>query len=745
MTGGDRLRPGTAVTPLRAGLHLRGRRGSVTLEGSTAVPVVWGLLEEPLRAGRLAEFREGLDPGSPLRAAVDTLIGQLAAHDLLVPTPPPASPPASAEPSDPPVPSDPAGAVDPGPPDSAGPSDAAAASDFAGLSDLARLSDPVGHPDIGGPSDSAGVVDPAGAVDSAGPSDLAGPSDPAAASDFAGLSDPARLSDSVGPPDFGGPSDSAGAVDPAGAVNSAGPSDFAGPLGPGGPSDSAGGGDTGGAVDSAVVRWIEATAARPADALAALAAAQVEVLARDPAAPPAAAAVRALEACGLPVTRTPDPGLPGDRVLLTVRGAGRDRAVAAGRGGATGYVTAPGSAAQARADAAALETRLARAAANAAAPRSPGVPGAFAALLAGAAAHRLLCAAAGLPDPAAEGDDPRLLPGIPAVLLADLRPARADHHSWLGPERIDADRRVHLAPPAGLGEALRRITALGEHRCGPLPAPLPGELPQLPVPLATCTLPAPATGTAGPPRTLTGGGPRLDLARLEVFCRAAELLLGETEFTVGADPGHARGRALRHAAARRLAATVPDDRTAVDPARWSDHPQLRHWWTTLTDRLAVTARLEVHRAAPRAHAYRAVVRRTPTGEGHGPGPVLGEAVEATPGDAASFAVLAACTAAVTAASGPSAARPRPSGAALAPLAAAGARTAAWEDLGWTGGWLADLAGREEAFQDTLHRLSAAAGPAAPTPDRAPHPPDPELAGLLRSFGFTVLRTAEEAR
>ncbi|MFI7358000.1 hypothetical protein ACIBTP_29280 [Streptomyces avidinii] len=637
-SGDDRLRPGTAVTPLRAGLHLRGRRGSVTLEGSTAVPVVWGLLEEPLRTGGLAQFREGLEPGSSVRTAVDTLLGRLAEHDLLVPAPPAAGTPA----------------------------------------------------------------------------------------------------------------------------------------------------------DPAVARWIDATAAHPADAAAALATARAEVLARDPASATAAAAVRALEAGGLPVTATPDPGLPGDRILLTVRGAGPDRTVAAGRSGSTGYVTAPGSVAQARADAAALEARLAHAAdadgeagapptargagrgstvaagrsgstGYVTAPAGPArarteaeggqggppqpheIPGAFAALLAGAAAHRLLCAAAALPDPATEGDDPRLLPGIPAVLLADARPARADHHSWLGPRRIDADRHVRLAPPADLTEALRRIAALGDPRCGPLPEPLPGDLPQLPVPLATCTLPDPDpdpdTRDSGTPRTLTGGAPRLDLARLELFCRAAELLLGDDAFTVGAGPGHARGRALRHAAARRLAAAAPDGRTAVDPARWSGHPQLRHWWKTLTDRLDIAARLEVHRAAPRAHAYRAVVRRTPAAPGHGPGPVLGEAVEATPGDAAAFAALAAVTAACTAAAGPSAARPRPSGGAVAPLAAAGARTAAWEDLGWSGGWLADLAGREEAFQDTLHRLSGA-GPATPAPDPAPAP---EPAAPLRSFGFTVLRTAEETR
>ncbi|MFI8345582.1 hypothetical protein ACIF8W_36765 [Streptomyces sp. NPDC085639] len=614
---GERLRPGTAVTPLRAGLHLRGRRGSVTLEGSTAVPVVWGLLEEPLRTGGLARFREGLEPGSSVRTAVDTLMGRLADHDLLLPAPPATGNPA--------------------------------------------------------------------------------------------------------------------------------------PTGP---------------ADPAVARWIDATAGHPADAAAALATARAEVLARDPASSPATAAVRALEAGGLPVTAATDSALPPNRVLLTVRTAGPDRTVAAGRSGTTGYVTAPGSPAQARADATALEARLARTTRTAGtadiarapaqgeggqggAPQPHEIPGAFTALLAGAAAHRLLCAAAGLPDPAAEGDDPRLLPGIPAVLLADARPPRADHHSWLGPRRIDADRHVRLAPPADLTEALRRIAALGERRCGPLPAPLPGDLPQLPVPLATCTLPDPDPAAApdqrntGAPRTLTGGAPRLDLARLELFCRAAELLLGDDTFTVGADPGHARGRALRHATALRLAAAAPDRRTAVDPARWAGHPQLRHWWTTLTDRLAVTARLEVHRAAPRAQAYRAVVRRTPTGPGCGPGPVLGEAVEATPGDAAAFAALAAVTAVCTAAAEPSAARPRPCGGAIAPLAAAGARTAAWEDLGWSGGWLADLAGREEALQDTLHRLSGA-GPTPNPPDPTPTPA-PEPAGLLRSFGFTVLRTAEEAR
>ncbi|MCX5197394.1 hypothetical protein OOK31_26455 [Streptomyces sp. NBC_00249] len=552
---GRRLRPGVAVTPLRAGLHLRGRRGSVTLEGSAALPVLWRSLEGPLRDGRLEELLAALEPGSGVRAAVETLVGQLEAHGLLA--------------------EEPAG---PGP----------------------------------------------------------------------------------------------------------------------------------------VARWVAESAERPGAAAAALAGTRAEVVAAAPDGPLARAAGRAL-ALALPlgaaaVTHTADPGLPDGRILLTARGAGPERAVAAGLSGGSGYVTAPGSAAQVRSDAEALETR----------PASPGPAAATAsvALLAGAAAHRLLCAAAGLADPAGEGGDERLLPGLPAVLLADTGPLRADYRTWLGPLRLDADRRADLGPAATLAEALRRVTALGDERCGVLPLPLPEDLRQLPVPLAALAGPgAPAAGA-----------PRLDLARLELFCRTAELHLGGAGFTVGANPAHARGRALRTAAARHRA-QGPAAGTAVPAADWSGHPQVRHWWRTLTLRLAVPARLEVHRAAPDREAYHAVVRCTADGR------PLGEAVEATPGDAAAFAALAA----VAAASGAPGRTP-PSGGAAAPLAAAGARTAVWEDDGWTGRWLAGLAAREEALQDALRALAG-----EPRPVRAPAPTDPELLDLLRAFGFTVLHAPEEAR
>ncbi|MFI5983636.1 hypothetical protein ACIBEA_22495 [Streptomyces sp. NPDC051555] len=589
-----RLRPGVAVTPLRAGLHLRGRRGTLTLEGSGALPALWRLLAEPLREGRVAELLDSMAARPALRASVHTLLGQLDAHGLLV-----------AEPA---------------------------------------------------------------------------------------------------------------------------------PAPPGGP----------------VADWTGASAGRPGAAAAALARARAEVVSAAPDGPLAGAAGRALAAGGLPVDHTADPELPADRALLRLHGAGPERCVAVGHLGGTGYATAPGSPAQVAADAAALEARLGRADPPRGPAASATAPAAFLPLLAGAAAHRLLYAAAGQPDPSREGEDERppdappsdpaadpsavpasVLPSVlPSVLLADAHPLRADYRSWPGPVRIDADRRVRLAPAGTLGEALRRMAALTDERCGALPEPLPADLRQLPVPLAGCTLPGADAGSSG--AGLLGGAARLDLARLDLFCRAAELHLGEGLFTVGATPGHARGRALR-GAARRRPAPAPGQPYAVAADRWADHPQLRHWWATLTGRLGVAARLEVVRLAPGLEAYRAVVRPcAPGGRSAPPPPPLGDAVEATPGDAAAFAALGAVVRTCAAAAGRPGARVFAPDGALAPLAAAGVRTADWEDAGGTGRWLADLAAREEAHQGALRRITGtAAAPGAP-------PSRPELASLLAAFGFTVL-------
>lgn len=82
-------------------------------------------------------------------------------------------------------------------------------------------------------------------------------------------------------------------------------------------------------------------------------------------------------------------------------------------------------------------------------------------------------------------------------------------------------------------------------------------------------------------------------------------------------------------------------------------------------------------------------------------------------------------------------RAPPPGGAAAALAVAGARTAAWEDRGWTGRWLAEAAGREGAFQDAMARL-AGADPAPSSTGAAG-----ELADRLRAFGFTVLYTPQD--
>ncbi|MFD8467963.1 hypothetical protein ACFV10_23000 [Streptomyces cyaneofuscatus] len=81
------LRPGVSVTALPHGVHLRGWITSVTLEGGAGLPVLWGRLAEALAGDRGAELAQAAVAGSPLRAALVTVIGQLHDHDLLVERP----------------------------------------------------------------------------------------------------------------------------------------------------------------------------------------------------------------------------------------------------------------------------------------------------------------------------------------------------------------------------------------------------------------------------------------------------------------------------------------------------------------------------------------------------------------------------------------------------------------------------------------------------------------------------------
>ncbi|NYS17336.1 hypothetical protein HFP43_00775 [Streptomyces sp. SJ1-7] len=97
-----------------------------------------------------------------------------------------------------------------------------------------------------------------------------------------------------------------------------------------------------------------------------------------------------------------------------------------------------GSAEQARADADGLAGRLRRREVHGTAEH-PGLP----ALLASSAAQRLVCAVAGLRDPSAEAGDSRLLPGLPAALIAEQEPLRVS--TAVGPARAPGPRP---GPPA---------------------------------------------------------------------------------------------------------------------------------------------------------------------------------------------------------------------------------------------------------------------------------------------------------
>jgi hypothetical protein len=553
-----RLRPGVAVTLLREGIHLRGRRSSVTLEGSRALPALWRMLDAALRTGDQAALAQDAPAGSPVRAALGTLVAQLHAHDLLV----------------------------------------------------------------------------------------------------------------------GQATTTAPAAD-----------------------------------GSVAVHWLRAVADRPGAAAAAIASARPRVLSNDARGPLAQAAGRALTRSGAtPSYAAAAGGVPGQILVVgSPPDSGERVAVAAGMSGDTAFVTAPGSLAQARADAAALTDRLGLTTTAAEDDASP----ALTALVAGAAAQRLLCAVAGMPDPAHEGDDLPTLPNRPAVLIATARPFQASYHCWLGPDLLDADRTAAVAPPGTLAEALRRVAALGDEVVGVLAPPLPGALPQLPVALAACAV---------PDGTLLAGAARVDLARLDAICRAAELRLAEAEFTVsvGVDPSHARGRALRRAAAR---LPVRSGATVLPDAPWLSHPQARHWWNTLTERLGVRAELTVTQLTADEPAFHAAVRDAS-------GRLLGDAVEATPADAAAFAALAA-TANMTISQ-----KCFPSGAS-APIATAGAQFAGWEDDGWTTTWLTGVASREAELQTSLRQLT---GLRATEPHRPTGPDAQAVAAALHGCGFTVLST-----
>ncbi|UCM87493.1 hypothetical protein [Streptomyces marincola] len=498
--------------------------------------------------------------------------------------------------------------------------------------------------------------------------------------------------------------------------------------------------------------WLDTVAGRPGRAAAHLARTHTEVRAAERAGALARAAERALGGADRAPAPAQEvgPDLPAGQVLLTATTGRQVRAVAAGVRGGTGFVTPVGSPAQVRADARALAARLAER--DIQDVQDTGVPPgtALTALVAAGAAQRLLCAAAGLRDPSAEAGDTRLLPWLPAVLIAEEEPLRGEYRTWPRPAPPAGERAPSGPAPRTLAEALARVPVLGDPLVGVLDEPSPGALPQLPVALAACAVPH---------GRLLAGAARPDLARLEALCRAAESRLGgeRAGIVVGLNPGHARGRALRRAAGHEDAVGREDAARHAPaegegggaPVDWrpcvAEDPQAGHWWSVLVRRLGARAELGLWRVGSTG-AFRAVVRATsvtsatPVTRAPAPPPgsgrPLGTAVEATAADAVAFAALSAAVRVQ--------ARDRaadathlalPSGA-LAPLAATGDR-APWEDRGWTSGWLAEVADREAALQAAL--AASAAPRLAPWAPRHPADgPEHELWTALHASGLTVL-------
>ncbi|MEW1632808.1 hypothetical protein AB0469_01915 [Streptomyces sp. NPDC093801] len=482
--------------------------------------------------------------------------------------------------------------------------------------------------------------------------------------------------------------------------------------------------------------WLSDVSDRPAEAAAALAGSRVEVRAADPGGALAAAAVRALGRSGITAETVADPAAGRDgRVLIRAsRADGAEWAVGAAVHPGGAFVTPAGGPARAAADAAALAQRLG----PGRQPLPPAPPSAaLTALVAGGAVQRLLCALAGLPDPASEGGEgaggvggatgtggagraglgsgaaePR--PGFPSVLVAGEHPARSAYHPW------PAGSPDPAPPPRTLAEAMDGVAALGDERLGVLAAPLAGGLPQLPVALARCG--APGGGA------LTAGAARTDLARLDAACGAAELGCGagRSGVVVGAGPGHALGRALRRAA---LGLPAPWPGAAPGDPYGSGHPQARHWWGVLTRRLGVRAELYVAPLDADGTAYRADVRAA----AGGPGRLLGRAVEATAGDAAAFAALSAVVRLRARALVPAGRHLTSPGGEVCVLAAAGVEPAPWEDESWAAGWWAAVARREAALHTVLRGLTglrtAVWEPAGPE--------ERTLGAALRGCGFTV--------
>lgn len=458
-----------------------------------------------------------------------------------------------------------------------------------------------------------------------------------------------------------------------------------------------------------IARWLEAAAADPVSAWEALRAATPTVHGTGRV---AAAAVRALRAAGIQATAFAAADLLAEAGVVQ---AG-EYAVAAMAGRDVAIVTPAGRSEAVRQELA----RIAERAGLGATGRAPHV---LAALVGGAAAHRLICAVAGLPDPGTAASSfapaPAGVPsGLPSVLVARLDPLRAGYHPWLGPAWAEP-----AGEPADMAAALAAAAALGDAELGVMPPATLSDLPQLPVALARCQ-------SAG--LTVYGAGVNAGMARLAAvngWCaHALEAgLPGRAPVAVGASRVQADGILLRRLADRRLRTRGLAGGAEAGEAEWACSAQARLWWKAITLRFAVPARMRVRRLAGGVfHAAVELGTRR-----------LGWAVESTPSDAAAFAALtAAGTLEFEQAAGQPAAVLVPACGAQPAAAPGGGGAPPWQSGDWI--WPADLAARERDFCGLLRgllggqaitELEAAVSPAATAPD---------LVRALRAVGFVAV-------
>ncbi|MFJ8958527.1 hypothetical protein ACIRG5_04010 [Lentzea sp. NPDC102401] len=278
----------------------------------------------------------------------------------------------------------------------------------------------------------------------------------------------------------------------------------------------------------------------------------------------------------------------------------------------------------------------------------------LAALIGSAAVHRLVCAIAGMPDPAATaelatklGTSPtaEVTTTYPMALVARAAPLRATYHPLL------------QGPPTK--DPWRALEALTDSELGPVDTPVFGPLPQVPANLAT-------SGDA------LGIGTTADAARLNAVLNALK-----TDGVIGIDETHARGAALRRAARHHRG-------EPADAHEWTSDPTAHRWWKALTARFGVPAVVRVERLAP--GAYKAEISNGRQ--------ILAWAVEATAADAVAFAALAATGYAQAGRTG------------TAHLNGA-APCRSTDNPGWVTRqwhWPADVRDREERLQQAITRL-----------------------------------------